>query len=125
MGFGFPIVTSSVVVPPDRMLVGVNCLAMVGGSGCTVRLATLEAAPVAASALETPLAWLGWVPMTLPSTTTVTVQEPLAGIVRLDTARAVCPAVKPLPAAPAQVPPAAPAALTCMLASVSVKAAAV
>jgi len=48
MGFGFPMVTRSVDTPIDeRMLVGVNCFAIVGGSGCTVRLATLEAVPVA------------------------------------------------------------------------------
>ena len=54
-------------------------------------------------------------------TTTVTVHEPLAGIVSPVKASAVWPAVKLLPAAPAQVPPAAPLALIAMPASVSVK----
>ena len=58
-------------------------------------------------------------------TTTVTVHEPLAGTVRFDRVSAVWPATKTLPAAPTQVPPAAPAAETAMFVSASVKPAAV
>ena len=121
IGFGLPIVTWRVDTPiEDRMLVGANCFAIVGGSGWTVRLATLEAAPVAASTLDTPLVWLGLVPMTLLVTTTVTVHDPLIGRVSPLNASAVCPAVNALAAAPGQVPPAALLALICMLASESV-----
>ena len=50
---------------------------MVGAAAFTVRVATLEAAPVAACAELTPEAWLLCVPGTSLVTTTVTVQEPL------------------------------------------------
>ncbi len=122
MGFGLPRVTVSVATPPETMLAGANCFAIVGGCAWTVRLSVFDAAPVAACALETPLAWFGWVPNTLLVTTTVTVHEPFAGTVRPVKARfPVWPAEKLLPAAPAQVPPAGPAAAIAMLARLSVK----
>ena len=55
-------------------------------------------------------------------TCTVTVQLPLAGMVRPLKERLVAPAVNELPAAPVQVPPAAPVAKICIPVSASVKA---
>ena len=87
----------------------------------------MEAAPgTAVCAEETPLAVLVKVPEVLLVMVSVTVQLPAAGMVRpAKVSVPVCAAVKLFDEAPTQVPPAAPAAETAMLVSVSVKVAAV
>jgi hypothetical protein len=77
--FGFVTVMVSVEMPPESIVAGENAFENVGGVGVTVRLAVFDAAPVAACADETPLAWFGCVPATTLVTTTVTVHEPFAG----------------------------------------------
>lgn len=69
----------------------------------------------------TPLVAFGWTPTTLLVTASVTVQLPLAGIVKPLRLNAVCPSVRLLPLAPTQVPPAFCAPLTAMSVSASVK----
>jgi hypothetical protein len=105
------------------MLDGENPL-LIEGSASTVRFAVLLPVPV-------PVVWVlvrpplvfGLTPTVLLVTTTVTVQVPPAGIVSPVKLNAVLPAVKELPEAPVQVPPAAPVAEMLMLLSVSAKAA--
>src|SRR5206468_1423319 len=115
------IVTVSTEMPAGSMDAGANAFAIVGALAVTVSVAVLDAAPVAAWLLETPEAVFGFAPIAVPRTTTVTVHESDAGIVRPEKASAVWPAAKLSPAAPAHVPPAAPAASITIPASVSVK----
>ena len=90
--FGLVTVMVSVVTSPELMLAGAKALPKVSGVAVTVRLALLDAAPVAASLEDTPLAWLGQVPAIALVTTIVTVQVALAGIVRPVKLRSpVCP----------------------------------
>jgi hypothetical protein len=101
------IVKSICDVPPSEMVLGVNDLAMVGTTDVTVNVAVLEAAPMAASLLDTPELVFGFIPGTLLVTTMVTVQLPPAGIVSEE--KLMVPVwllVKELPVAPVQVPPA-------------------
>ena len=72
--------------------------------------AALGCASSAAAQDNDTIVVLGSVPGTLLVTTTVTVQEPFAGMVSPVNASAVWLVVKVLPAAPTHVPPAAPAA---------------
>ena len=117
----FAMVNVTVDVAPAAMVEGENALAIVGAAPFTVRVAVFDTGPTGAWALETPEVVLLCVPGRSLVTTTVTVHEPLAGTVRLESVSAVWPAAKALPAAPAQVPPAAPAAAIAMFVSVSVK----
>ncbi len=92
------------------------------GVARTARLAVLLTGPaLGISVVVTPEVLLGFVPMVLLVTTTVTVQLPLAGMVRPAKVSAVCPLVKLLLLAPTQVPPAFCAPLIDMLPSVSLK----
>src|SRR6185295_6744217 len=109
-------------MPPGSIALGANAFVIDGALAVTVSVAVLDAAPVAACVLETPEAVFGFAPIDVPRTTTVTVHESDAGMVRPENASAVWPAAKLLPAAPAHVPPAAPAASITMPESVSVKA---
>src|SRR3981081_4098077 len=110
---------------------GAKAFAIVGVAALTVRTATLDATPVGACALGTPLAWLFWGPGTSLVTTFVTVQLPAvapvaAGMVRpLNVTRPVWPFAKLLLPAPTHVPPADCAPDTLIAASVSVNVAAV
>jgi hypothetical protein len=117
----FAIVTVSVEVPPGLIVAGENALVIVGAVAVTVSVAVFDTGPVGAWLLESPEAVLLCGPTVVPRTTIVTVHERDAGTARPVKARLVCPAVKLLPPAPAHVPPAAPAASTCMPESVSVK----
>ncbi len=110
-------------MPPGLMDDGENALATVGEVAVTVRVAVFDTGPVAACVLETPEVVFGLTPTEVPRTTTVTVHESDAGMVRPVKESAVCPAAKLLPPAPAQLPPAAPAALMDIPESASVKAA--
>jgi hypothetical protein len=121
----FVIVTVRTEIPPGSIAFGANAFAMLGALAVTVSVAVFDAGPVAAWLLETPEAVFGLAPIAVPRTTTVTVHESDAGIVRPENASAVWPAVKLLPAAPAHVPPAAAEASMTMPESVSVKAPAV
>ena len=82
---------------PGSMVEGANALAIDGAVAVTVRFAVLDAGPVAACVLETPEAVFGFTPADVPRTTTVTVQESDAGIVRPVNVRLIWFAAKTLP----------------------------
>ena len=121
---GLVMVKVSVAGSPVPIPTTLKALVRVGRA-CTTRLAVLDTGPVGAWLLDTPDAWLVWVPTLLLNTTTDTVQLPLSGIVRPVKVSAVWPFTKLLPPAPAQVPPAACAPEMVMFVRVSLKPAAV
>ncbi len=118
--FGLVSVKVIAAVPPTSIEPGTKFFASAGGES-TVRLAVLDAAPVAVSSVATPLAVFAQVPETLEVTVTVTVQ--LAPAASEGTARfkLVAPTVSAgVLVVPAQVPPIA-APDTDMLPRASVK----
>jgi hypothetical protein len=79
--FGLVMVKSTWLVPPSEIVGVTNTLTIVGALAFTVKVAVLDAAPVAASALATPLVVFGNIPGVLDVTRSVMVQLPAAGIV--------------------------------------------
>jgi len=73
---------------------GANAFPTVGELAVTVRVAVFDTGPVAACVLDTPEAVFGLTPADVPRTTTVTVHESEAGMVRPVIVSAVCPAMK-------------------------------
>ena len=120
-GPGLVIVNVSVLVAPGRIVTGANALAM-AGLPSTLSVAVLELGPRGRSAVMTPPEVLFCAPTVELVTTSVRVQ-PAAGTLRPLNESAVCPAVSAVTGA--HVPPVFWFTLTCMLASVSVKAPAV
>ncbi len=92
-GIAFALASVKVIVEVvlTVMLARLNAFAIVAGAAVTVRLAAFEGAPVGASVLATPLAVLACTPGISLVTTTVTVHEPSAGIVRPVADRLVWP----------------------------------
>ena len=83
-----------VEVPSAAIVVGRKALVMVGATAVTVRLAVFDTAPASGVwVVVTPLVVFGCTPTMSEVTTTVTVQLPLAGMVRPLTVSAVWPAV--------------------------------
>src|SRR6476469_6819017 len=119
--FGLPTVIVSVEIAFGSMVAGTKALATVGAVAVTVRVAVFDTAPAAVWLLVTPDAVLLLVPAAVARTTTVTVQASDAGTESPVNESAVWPATKLLPPAPAQVPPALPAASITMPESASVK----
>src|SRR3954468_11769025 len=104
----------SVETWPGSIVGGEKALVTVGAVAVTVSVAVLDTAPVVVWLLDTPEAVFALAPAAVPRTSTVTVQASDAGTERPENARAACPVAKLLPPAPAQVPPAAPAASITM-----------
>jgi len=118
-----PIVTVSVDVAPGSIVAGAKAFATVGAVAVTVRFAVFEAAPVDVWLVDTPEVVLGFTPGVVPRTTTVAVHESDAGMLIPLKDKFAWFAAKLLPPAPAQVPPAAPAASITMPESTSENAA--